>query len=177
MAVIGLGKQHGASVMHRLGGEGFQQFLAPAARIYEQNTNLIGALAIVENAYDETAEIVGLTAAEIGGPRGVALLARAKKLKGSLPFPKIDILVVQRLGKNISGTGMDTNIIGRLMIPGQPENFGPPAVTAIVVLDLTQETHGNIAGLGLANVTTARVAAKIDWQATYMNAVTSGVFG
>lgn len=177
MSVIGLGKQHGASIMHRLGAEGFKRFLEPAARVYAANTNLAGGLAIVENAYDQTAEIVGLTADEIGGPREAALLERAKKLMASLPFQKIDLLVVQRLGKNISGTGMDTNIIGRLMIPGQPENFGPPDVTAIAVLDLTKETHGNIAGLGLANVTTARVARKIDWQASYMNAVTSGVFG
>jgi len=86
-------------------------------------------------------------------------------------------LVVKTLGKNISGTGMDTNIISRLMIPRQPEHFGKIDVAIIAVLDLTEETHGNVAGLGLANITTARVAQKIDWVATYTNAVTSGIFG
>jgi hypothetical protein len=95
----------------------------------------------------------------------------------SLPFPEIDVLVVQQLGKNISGTGMDTNIISRLLIPRQPEAFGKVDVAVISVLDLTEETHGNVAGLGLANVTTARVAQKIDWVSTYTNCITSGIFG
>ena len=177
MEVIGLGKQHGAAIMHALGVPGFQRFLEPAARVYEQNTNMLGGLALLENAYDQTAEIVGLHASEIGGPREAALLERAKSLMASLPFPEIDVLVVRNLGKNISGTGMDTNIIGRLMIPRQPENFGGPDVAVIALLDLTDETHGNAAGVGLANVTTARVAGKIDWTATYTNTITSGVFG
>lgn len=177
MAVIGLGKQRGAALMHGWGAAGFQRFLAPAARIYEANTNLLGGLAILENAYEQTAEIIGLRAAEIGGPREVELQARAKRLQASLPFPEIEVLVVRQLGKNISGTGMDTNIIGRLMIPRQPEDFGGPDVAVITVLDLSEATHGNAAGIGLANLTTARVARKIDWQATYTNAVTSGIFG
>ena len=177
MAVIGLGKQHGAAMMHSLATAGFQRFLEPAARIYEANTNLIGGLAILENAYDQTAEITALVAEEIGGPREAQLLARAKALMASLPFPEIDVLVLRCLGKNISGTGMDTNIIGRLMIPRQPENFGGPDVAVITVLDLTDETHGNASGIGLANVTTARVAAKIDWIATYTNSITAGIWG
>lgn len=177
MAVIGLGKQHGAAIMHAWGAEGFQRFLAPAARIYEANTNIVGGLAILENAYDETAEIVGLLAAEIGGPKEVELQARAKDLMASLPFPEIDVLVVRELGKDISGTGMDTNIIGRLMIPRQPETFGGPDIAVIAVLDLTEATHGNATGIGLANITTARVAQKTDWAATYTNAITSGIFG
>jgi hypothetical protein len=177
MAVIGLGKQHGAAAMHAWGAPGFQRFLAPAARLYEANTNLVGGLAILENAYDQTAEIVGLPAAKIGGAPEVHLLERAKALMASLPFPEIEVLVVRRLGKDISGTGMDTNIISRLMIPRQPENFGRVDIAVIAVLDLTEATHGNAAGIGLANVTTARVAQKIDWPATYTNAVTSGIFG
>lgn len=177
MAVIGLGKRHGATAMHAWGAAGFQQFLAPAGRIYQANTNLIGGLAILENAYDETAEIVGLTAAEIGGAKESQLLEKARGLMASLPFPEIDVLVLRQIGKNISGTGMDTNIVGRLMIPRQPENSGGPDIALIVVLDLTEETHGNAAGIGLANLTTARVIQKVDWVATYTNAVTSGIFG
>lgn len=177
MCVIGLGKHRGAIMMHALGTINFQRFLEPAARIYAENTNLVGGIGAIENAYDGTAEIHGLHAEEIGGPKEAKLLERAKSLMASLPFPAIDVLVVQRIGKNMSGTGMDTNIIGRLMIPGQPENFGPPDIATIAVLDLTSETHGNASGIGLANVTTARVASKIDWHATYTNAITAGIWG
>jgi hypothetical protein len=177
MAVIGLGKRRGAEALHATGVPGFQRFLAPAARIYEVNTNLIGAVAILENAYDETAEIVGLPVSEIGTPKEEQLQKRAKMLMASLPFPEIDVLVVRQLGKNISGTGMDTNIIGRLLIPRQPENFGGPDVAIIAVLDLTEETHGNATGIGLADVTTARVAEQTDWVATYVNCITSASLG
>lgn len=177
MAVIGMGKQHGASVIHAYGGAGFQRFLIPAARIYEQNTNLVGGLAIIENACDETAEIVGLLASEIGLEKEEKLLLRAKSLMASLPFPEIDVLTIRHIGKNISGTGMDTNIVNKLMIPRQPEPTGAPDIALIVVLDMTPQSHGNAAGIGLANVTTARFARKIDWAATYTNGITSGVFG
>lgn len=177
MCAIGLGKQYGAADFHRQGVKALQEYLAPAARIYERHTNVIGGLAIVENAYDDTAEIVGLSAAEIGAEREEALLEQAKSLMASLPFPIIDVLVVRQLGKNISGTGMDTNVLGRRMIPRQPENFGGPDIGTIAVLDLTEETHGNANGMGLANVTTARFARKIDWQAIYTNSLTSGILG
>ena len=161
--------------MHTHGVSGFQRFLVPAARIHESNSNLLGGLAILENANDETAEIAGLLASEIGREKEAALLRRAKDLMASLPFPEIDVLVVRDMGKNISGSGMDTNIIGRLMIPRQPEDFGGPDVALIVVLDLTQESHGNALGLGMANLTTARVARKIDWVGMYTNAITAGI--
>ena len=177
MEVIGLGKQQGASLMHNLGVPAFQNYLAPAARIYEAETNVIGGLAIVENAYDETAEIMGLSADEIGGPKEETLLVRSKSLMPSLPFPEIEVLVVRQAGKNISGTGMDPNILGRLFIPRQPENFGGPDIALIALLDLTETTHGNANGMGLANVITARLAQKIDWQATYTNALTAGILG
>jgi hypothetical protein len=122
-------------------------------------------------------QIVGLTADKVGTSVEAEYLVKAKELMASLPFPEIDVLVVRQLGKNISGTGMDTNVISRLMIPRQPENFGKNDIAVITVLDLTDETHGNVSGLGLANVTTARVANKIDWVATYTNGVTSGIFG
>lgn len=177
MCVIGWGKQHGAAMMHAGGGANFQRYLEPSAPIYAANTNFVGAVCPIENAYDETAEIVGLTAQEVGTDKEAVCLEKAKALMASLPFPEIDVLVVRQLGKNISGTGMDTNIISRLMIPRQPEHFGNIDIAVIAVLDLTEETHGNVAGLGLANFTTARVAEKIDWVATYTNAITSGIFG
>ncbi|MCB0063084.1 MAG: hypothetical protein KDE19_13260 [Caldilineaceae bacterium] len=177
MCVIGWGKQFGAAIMHGGGGANFQKYLAPAARIYEKNTNFVGAVSIVENAYDGTAKIVGLTADKVGLEPEAKLLEEAKSLMASLPFPEIDILVVRELGKNISGTGMDTNIISRLLIPRQPEEFGDIDIAVITVLDLTEETHGNACGFGLANITTARVVNKTDWVATYTNTITSGIFG
>jgi hypothetical protein len=176
MAVIGLGKQKGALAMHALGGAAFQRYLIPAARVYGAATNLLGAIAIVENAYDETAQIEGLPAADIGAAREAALLRGAKELMASLPFAAVDVLVVRRLGKDVSGTGMDTNVIGRLLIPRQPETFGAVDVAVIVALDLTEATHGNATGMGLANITTARLARKIDWISTHTNGLTSGIF-
>lgn len=106
----------------------------------------------------------------------MALLTKAKSLMASLPFPAIDVLVVRQLGKNISGTGMDTNILGRLLIQRQPETFGDINVAVVVALDLTDETHGNATGMGLADVATARLARRIDWVSTYTNGLTSGIF-
>ncbi|MEM7028814.1 MAG: DUF2088 domain-containing protein [Chloroflexota bacterium] len=177
MEVIGIGKQKGAALMHNLGVSAFQNYLVPAARIYEAETNVIGGLALVENGYDETCDIVGFTDAEIGGPKEAALLEKSKALMPSIPFAEIEVLVIKQAGKNISGTGMDPNILGRLMIPRQEENFGGPDICLVALLDLTEQTHGNANGMGLANVTTARVVEKIDWQATYMNALTAGILG
>lgn len=177
MEVIGLGKRHGAEMMHAWGTAGFQRFLAPAARVYEANTNVRGAIAIIENACEETAEIVGLTADQIGTEVEERLLQKAKSLMMSLPFKSMDILVIRELGKNISGTGMDTNVLGKLEVNRQPEPEDRNDIGALVLLDLTEATHGNASGIGLANVTTARVVRKIDFIATYTNAITATTFG
>jgi hypothetical protein len=177
MAVIGLGKKIGATEMHEWGASGFQRFLLPAARIYEAHSNIIGGLGVVENAYDETAAIQVVPISEIGGDKEMQLLNTARQKMGNLAFKDIDVLVVRELGKNISGTGMDTNIIGRLMIPREKEFTSEANIATIAVLDLTVETHGNASGVGLANVTTQRLFEKVDWYATYTNSLTSGIFG
>ena len=177
MLVIGLGKQQGAAVMHARGVYGLIHYMGPAARVYEAQTNIVGGLAIVENAYDQTAEIHGLPACDIGAEREAALLVKAKALMPSLPFPQIDVLVVRALGKNISGTGMDTNVISRMKIPRQAEPSDGVDIATIAALDLTEATHGNAYGMGLANVITERLARQIDWKAVYTNALTSGVLG
>ena len=177
MVVIGLGKQHGAAIMHSYGGPGFKRYLEPAARIYEANTNFVGAVGIIENAYENTGEIIGLTADQVGTDIERAALRRAKRYLASIPFAKLDTLVLREIGKNISGTGMDTNVINRMMVVLEKEPGGAPDISTISVLDLTHETQGNASGLGLANSTTARLAKKIDWYFTYMNGLTSGTFG
>lgn len=177
MCVIGLGKKAGAEAMHAFGAIGFRNFLPLAARIYEKNTNLLGGLAILENAYSETAELMVLSSSQIGTQIEKELLIRARGLLASLPFKDIDILVLKEIGKNISGTGMDTNVVGRLMIPREAEPTEGPDIAVIGVLDVTEESHGNTSGMGLANVTTLRLANQIDWKATYTNAITTSTFG
>ncbi|MEY4941682.1 MAG: hypothetical protein RIQ93_3417 [Verrucomicrobiota bacterium] len=177
MEVIGLGKQRGAEMMHAYGTSGFQRYLAPAARIYAANTNVRGALAIIENAHEETAEITWLSAQQIGTETETLLLRKAKSFMPSLPFAAMDVLVMRELGKNISGTGMDTNVLGRLMVNRQPEPDDRLDIGAIALLDLTEATHGNASGIGLADVTTLRAVNKIDFVATYTNAVTATTFG
>ena len=177
MAVIGLGKQAGAAIMHSYGGPGFTRYLADAARVYESNTNFIGAVGIIENAYDETAEIMAVPANKVGTDVESEALKRARSYMASIPFTHVDTLVIQAIGKNISGTGMDTNIINRLMVVREPEPTSGPDVATISVLDLTPETHGNASGIGMANSTTERVARKYDFIATYTNGLTSGTFG
>ena len=177
MCVIGLGKREGARRMHAGGGAAFRAFLTPAARVYETSTPLLGGLALVENARDQTAEIHVVDAAGVGAAPELALLDRARELIMRLPLWPVDVLVLQRIGKDISGTGMDTNVVGRIGIPREPEADEGPDPAAIAVLDLTEATHGNGSGLGLANVTTSRAAAKVDWNTTYTNAITGGIFG
>jgi len=148
MAVIGMGKDTGAQRIHVYGGRGFMRFLAPAARIYATNSNLAGGVALLEDAYGETAAVQALDVTEIGAAAETALLEQARALMPRLPFPAIDILVIKEIGKNFSGTGMDTNVVGRILIPRTPETHQPD-VAVIAVLDVGAESHGNAAGIGL----------------------------
>ena len=177
MCVIGWGKIQGASIMHSYAGPGFRKYLEDIARVYEAKTNFIGCVAVIENAYDEPGEIFGMTAAEVGSAVEVEAQARSKKYMASLPFEHVDVLVLKEMGKNISGAGMDPNILGRLLVIRERETYGPPDLGTIAVLDLTEESHGNAAGIGLANVIPLRLLNKVDFHATVTNGVTSGTFG
>jgi hypothetical protein len=176
MCAIGLGKQAGAAVMHSRGPSGLRDLIPPAARLMAQRQLLLGGLAVVENQRDETAEVHGLTAEEVGGDAEAALLKRARELMPRIPFADLDVVVIDQLGKDVSGAGIDTNVVGRLRVVGQPEPE-PKAVTAIVVLDLSEASHGNAMGIGTADFTTAGVLAKVDFEATYANGLTAGVIG
>ncbi|MFB0544752.1 MAG: DUF2088 domain-containing protein, partial [Asgard group archaeon] len=101
------------------------------------------------------------------------LLEKAKELLVRIPFKEIDVLIVEEIGKNISGVGMDTNVIGRFWLPGEKEPRAPK-IKRIVALDLSEETHGNAIGIGLADVTTERLVSKVDYDATYVNCLTAG---
>jgi Domain of unknown function (DUF362) len=177
ICAIGLGKQRGAQTIHSYGTRGLAELMPRAARCMIETTGkVLGGLAILENAYDETAWVHWLGADDVAREPEMTLLERAGRLMAGLPFDQIDVLVVDEMGKNISGCGMDTNVIGRMFVPGVPE-FERPRITAIVVLGLTEESHGNACGVGLADFTTERLVSQIDWQATYMNGYTSGIGG
>lgn len=171
MAVIGMGKQHGADHVHRDGFADLGRLLPMLARVIFDKVNILGAVAVAENAFDQTCILEGLLKEEIF-EREPDILRRSKQRLGCIFFDDIDVLVVDRLGKDISGDGMDPNITGRFAVPYVK---GEKKVQHIAVLDLTEETHGNCNGLGLADVTTRRLVEKIDVDCTYPNVVTSTV--
>ena len=176
MAAIGLGKQRGAQLTHAAGVRGLRDLMPEAARFIAAKGLLVGGLGIIENARDETAEIHGLLGADVAGPSEAKLQERAKQLMPRIPFDDLHVLVVDRMGKDVSGAGMDTNVLGRWRIPGVAED-ARPQIASIVTLDLTAASHGNSAGLGLADFVPVRVAEKVDVGAFYTNSLTAGIVG
>src|SRR5688500_16586509 len=172
MTVIGLGKEKQARAMHAWGIIGLRDMVPPMARRVVETGKILLGVGIVENAYDETAMIEAIASQDFFA-REPEWLVIAKQNMPRLPVEDIDVLIIDQLGKNISGTGIDTNIIGRIRIEGQPEP-STPRIKAIVVGDLTPETHGNACGVGLADVVTRRLADKIEFKTTYTNIITSG---
>lgn len=171
MLAVGLGGPKGASAVHALGARGLRMMVPSIAREVQRLLPVWGGLAIVENAYEKTFLIKGVGNWDIE-PAEKELLVLAKNLMPSLPFSEIDVLVVEEIGKNYSGTGMDTNVINRMRIQGEPEPAGLD-IKRIVVLDISEESHGNATGIGLADFTTKKLVNKIDFQATYLNCLTS----
>jgi hypothetical protein len=176
MCAIGLGKQVGAQVLHSAGVRGLRDIMPRAARLAVEKGILAGGVAAVENQRDQTAIIRGLAGSEVGGPLEEELLREAYRLLPRIPFDSVDVLVVDRMGKNISGTGMDSNVLNRARVPGVAEPEGL-LIMNVAVLDLTEETHGNATGIGLADFMPARLLEKLDLAWTYMNGLTAGVVG
>lgn len=171
MAVIGLGKHEQAKAVHRYGTKGLREFIPLAARQILQYSRILMGIGIVENAYEQTMVIEAIRAEAIP-EREPVLLERCRAHMPKLPVDRIDVLIVDRLGKEISGTGLDTNIIGRIRIPGEPEP-ATPDITRLIVCDLTEASHGNATGMGLADIVTERFRQKVDLAATNENIVTS----
>ena len=159
MLVLGLGKREGASQVHRLGLRGMKEVLPAVGRFLVENTRFALGLAVLENADDEPAEIVPIEPETIFDVEP-KLLERARGLMGRLPFDQIDVLIVGELGKNYSGAGMDPNVIGRLMVETQSD-FERPVITRLAVLDVSDESHGNIVGVGFADLTTQRLVSRM----------------
>ncbi len=172
MLAIGLGKQKGAEMIHWHKYDGYHRIMPEAGRLIAEKTNVVMGLAVLENAAHETATVKAILPGDFTNEEK-RLLETAKELLPRIPFKEIDVLIVEEIGKNISGVGMDTNVTGRFWMPGESD---PKAtkVGKIVVLDLSEETHGNAIGIGLADLTTARAANKIDHDQTYVNCLTQG---
>jgi hypothetical protein len=178
MCAIGLGKQKGADSIHRFGADGLRTIMPKVARKLLETVNIVGGVAIIENQFGQTAEIHGVLADGIGRETEKNLLARARALAPRLPFKTLDVLVVDYMGKDISGSGMDTHVIGRVRMPSIDEStWDGPKSRIVCVLDLTEKSHGNAAGIGLADMTTRQLIEKIDFDVTATNHRTSGEGG
>lgn len=174
MIAIGLGKHAGALAVHSWGIAGLAEHIPAVAQHVVARAPFVLGLAVIENAYDEVAEIVGVPPEGFGGEIERELLVRAKSLMARLPWDTLDVLVVDTLGKDLSGSGMDTNIIGRMRMVDEPKPTAT-SITNIVALDITDGSHGNAIGVGLADFMPLRLAQRIDFQAMYTNAITAGV--
>ena len=172
MIVIGLGKQQGANFYHRAFFQyGFEHVITAVGSFILDTGKIAFGLGLLENAHEDTAKAVAIPASRLLQTER-ELLIEAKSLMGRLPFDELDLLIVDWTGKNISGTGMDSNVIGRMMQNFEPEP-AKPAILRIFVRDLTEESDGNATGIGLADFTTTRLVEKIDRHATYMNGITA----
>ncbi|MBU8879901.1 nickel-dependent lactate racemase [Bacillus sp. FJAT-29790] len=171
MITIGLGKQKGAEAAHAYSFKYMAEHIIAMARMAIEKTPLIFGLATIENAYDRPAKVIAVPIEEVEKKES-DLLKDAKSLMPKIPFDSIDVLVVNELGKDISGDGMDPNITGRF---ATPYASGGPEVKRTVVLGLTEKTEGNANGIGMADMTTKAVADQIIWEKGYANALTSTV--
>ena len=168
---IGLGKHKQALAIHGKGLHGLRDLMPQVARQVLRHANIIGGIGIVENSYEETCRISAVPAARIPEAE-LEWIAESRRRTPRLPLDELDILIVDRMGKNISGTGMDTNVIGRMGVPGL-DNPATPRIGIVVVRDLTDESHGNALGVGLADLCTRRLFDKIDLAPMYENLFTS----
>jgi len=172
MLAVGLGGHKGASLVHSLGVKGLSDYMVKFAEVIIQKAPILCGIGILENGYDKTYKIV-LANPEDFKEVDRKLLKESKKILPRLPVSNIDLLAIEEIGKNISGTGMDTNIVGG--ITEFPKgSFYPPKIKETLLLDLTPESHGNAHGVGLATAITQRLYDKIDFKATYINSITSG---
>lgn len=171
MITIGVGKQKGADICHELGFGKMAENIPAIARVVLQKTNLIFGVAILENAYHETCRIEVLKKEEIETEEP-ALQEEAKRLSPRIYFDSLDVAIVDEIGKDISGTGFDTNVLGRYHTPFIS---GGPQITRAAVLDITDRSHGNGNGLGILDFTTKRAFNKFDFEQSYPNSLTSTV--
>jgi len=171
MLAVGLGKRDGAMVFHRGGVGQMARWLPQMAGEMLARLPVIGGIGLLEDSFDHLAEIRAVRPDDFL-EADHEMLEMSATLLPRIPFNEIDVLVVDEIGKDISGTGMDSNVIGRRCIRLEE---GPPGprIARIVALDLTEKTKGNAHGVGMADMVTERLVQRIDWQATRANALTT----
>lgn len=174
MMLIGLGKHAGAKIYHRaIKDYSFGQIVRSVVREVLSKCRVVAGVAIVENGYDETAKISAVAPHEFEN-REKELLVLAKQWLPSLPFKTADLLLIDEIGKNISGTGMDTNVVGRKYLDHVAREDEWPKIRSIVIRGLTNETHGNATGIGLAEFALTRAIDAMDIDVTRTNCLTGG---
>lgn len=174
MMVIGIGNHRGAITAHQHALKfGYERVITEISRTVMAKMPVICGVAVLENAYDQTADLRVINTAAIETVEK-ELLEKAKNLMARLPVKELDVLLVDQLGKEISGVGMDPNVTGRIFSPTE-QDPPYPRITRIVAFDLTEATHGSAVGVGLADFTTRRLVEKINYEATYVNSITANV--
>ena len=171
MLTIGLGSHKGATLAHSQGAQGLARLIPAWGEVILNKAPVLLGVALVEDPYEHTA-LVEVLRPEQFALREPQLLVLARENMPRILVQGIDVLIVEEMGKDISGTGMDTNVLCRMMLPGIKEP-DEPGVARIVTLGLSERTHGNANGMGLADIVTRRLFEAVDFQATYANAFTS----
>ncbi len=170
---IGLGREKGATQIHELGVRGLNDVLPASARLILEKAPVILGIGIIENALLNIAHIEAIEPETIE-MREMELLKWSMEISPKFLFNDIDLLIVNEIGKNISGVGMDTKVIGRMMVWGEDE-WKSPKINRIATLDLTEESHGNVIGIGLSDIITRRIYEKIDFDVSYTNILASSM--
>ena len=169
MMAIGLAKHKGCSALHKRGFDTFAENIPNAAKVFLENTNVVFAVGVVQNAYDQISELKVYPKEKIiDGDR--ELLEAARRRFPRFLFDYIDVLVIDRIGKDISGEGADPNVTGRGFMPYFKDDFH---THRLFIRGLSEQSHHNACGLGLADITTARCLNSVDWQSTWVNVTTN----
>ena len=176
MAVVGFGKQPGAAQIHACGPVEMRNRILNGIAALRASGRLLGGVGTIESASGDVVRLRALTSDEVGGPAEIELTDFARTLVPALPFPQVDVLIIDKGGKDISGTTMDPNVTGRFWVHGLAD-LAEPDVSTIVLLDLTAVSGGNALGIGFADFIPLPLAQQIDWQKTYVNCFTAGIAG
>ena len=168
MSVVGFGKQPGAAQIHACGPVEMRNRILNGIAALKKTGRLLGGVGTLESADGQVVDVRALTGEEVGGDAEIELTDAARDLVPPLPFPLIDVLIIEEGGKDISGTTMDPNVTGRFWVQGLGD-LESPRVSTIVLLGITEVSGGNVLGIGFADFIPSTVAAGINWQKTYVN--------
>jgi hypothetical protein len=172
MVAIGLGKREQPEAVHSFGAAGLRKHIPEVARFKLQHAPIRMGLALFEDGHKRLQSVRACLAEEIETNER-RWIEEVRSSAPGIPFDSLDLLIVEEIGKDVSGAGLDTRVIGRMIIPGEPEP-DRPRIERIVALNLTEATHGNGVGTGLCDFVTRRLVDSIDWDVTYTNTLVSG---